>query len=654
VRIIANRIPFFLVCVIIVFLPFFEGGETPLGLFLIHTFTLSAFVLVAVTHSRIWIPRFLIYFVPFLAALLVSTAIAPYKYSAFLQLWDYFVAAIFSVTLFSVLKESENERGFFVMIAFLAGSTVLLASVLASPLLLHFRIRGSFVNPIDFASYALLLVLFGLFQFERESDPRMKRMIAFIIVLVSICIILSASRSVFLAGGIFIGLYLWRRKPGKVMFTVMTLTLLVGAGVLLYRFQQQDPFQYYRLRIWKHSLEGILQDPYLGVGLNMLPFHAARFNFPGDDLVGRYAFIAPTADNQYLQILAETGFLGLFTFLVGWLGIYFLLKRFSNHFFVPRCSVLVVSLISLFSLPLENTAILFLFLFLVILPPSLDTADKGSCLSFPAAGRIVLCVLSFLLFSVAVYLPYAAIREFKTALEANDLSAAQKHLSRALLYNPYQPYYRFAFVKRIVESNPPWKPSEWLTLIGPLNESIQLNPLERDFYAYRARIYAILTRLTRGKKYYSQAVSSFQSALDRAPYDVFLRIQLASFLGQWGRLDLAEKEVERAIESEPVYLDARFLMALIRQEKGDHSGARAAFVEAENYYNRYRNFPKLVEPEAGSGRIRAAAGAYRGALSVRAAQRLRNLRQKSYYKALLAIDPGRIEEIRKRIFSREP
>ena len=618
-RIAAGRVPFIVLFIIFLFLPFFEGGETAVGLFLIHTFTLFALLLTAVTHSRIWIPKFLLYFLPFFGALLVSTAIAPYKYSAFLQLWDYSIAGIATILFFSVLKENKDQSAFLIRAFFLASSVALIASVLVSPMGMHTRIKGSIVNPNDFACYTLLMVLYGLFLWETESEPTRKRIVSFTIVLFAVCIALSASRSAFLAGCLFALLYLWRRKPGKTVFVGITLALLFCSGILLYRFHNPDPFQYYRLRIWKHSLEGILNDPYLGVGLNMLPYHAARFNFPGDNLLGRYAFLATTADNQYLQILAETGFLGLFTFLVGWLTIPFLLNKTSKRYLVLRLSIVVVSVIAFFSLPLENTAIQFLFLFLIVLPLSLDSNGKSLLIALHAAGRIALCVLTFVLFSAAVYLPYAADREFKAAIRTTDLRAAQEHLTKAVLYNPYQPYYRFAFIKRAVDSNPLWKPADWLKLIGPLNDSIRLNPLESDFYAYRARIYVILAKQTEEKNYYSQAVSSYQAALDRSPNNVFLRIQFASFLAQWGRMDLAETETQKALEAEPVFLHARFLLARIRAERRDPAGARAVFTEAERYYSRFRN--ARIEPG-------------------------------DLYKArLLSIDPKKIEEIRARVFS---
>ncbi len=616
-RIAAGRIPF--IFILFFFIPFFEGGETPFGLFLIHTFTLSALVLTGITGSRIWIPKFLLYFLPFFGALLVSTAIAPYKYSAFLQLWDYCIAGIAAVVFFSVLKESEDESVFLIRVLFLAAAAALVASVLVSPMGMHTRIKGSFVNPNDFACYTLLMVLYGLFQWETESDPARKRIHSFTMVLLSVCIALSASRSAFLAGCVFALLYLWRRKPGRAAFIGVTLALLFCSGILLYRFYNPDPFQYYRLRIWKHSLEGILNDPYLGVGLNMLQYQAARFNFPGDDLLGRYALVATTADNQYLQILAETGFLGLFTFLVGWLAIPFLHNKTSKRYLVLRLSIVVVSVISFFSQPLENTAIQFLFLLLIVLPLSLDPDGKGFLIRLQAAGRIALCVLTFVLFCVGVYLPYAADREYKAAIRSGDSREAQEHLTKAVLYNPYQPYYRFAFVKRAVDSNPSWKQADWLKLIGPLNDSIRLNPLESEFYAYRARIYVILAKQTGDKNYYSQAVSSYQAALDRSPNNVFLRAQFASFLAQWGRMDLAETEIQKALEAEPVFLNARFLLALIRAERGDSAGARAMFAEAEKFYSSYKN----VRTEPGD----------------------------LYRARLLAMDPKRIEEIRSRIFS---
>ncbi len=568
--------------------PFFEGGESPAGLLIFHSLTLALLTLITLQYSRLWIPRFLLYFLPFLGSVCISALVAPYKYAALLQFWDYICAGLFTVFILSTLKEAGTELDSFTFYAFLLGATSTLISVFGGEPKL--RISGSFTNPNDFGAFSLLLLILGLFQFEHETDTRKKILISLLILALSVCMALASSRSVFLAGGIFVAMYFWKRRPGRALAAGIAAVLILCIGLLVFRFWNfTDPFQYYRLKIWKHSLQGIVKDPYLGIGLNMLPYQASKYNFPADLELGRYARVARTADNQYFQILAETGFLGLFTFVIGWIALFFALRRVPDRLLHFRYSFLTISIIGLFSLPLNNTSVLFLFLFLVLFPISVDPASRSICISFKAWSRIAVAVILFLFFAFCVYFPFKADHEFKLAMESTDIRTTQAHLKKAVHYNPFQPYFRFAYIKRIVEAKPEMEPGQWKNLIGSLNDSIRLNPLESDFYLYRAKIFRTLFERTADPAYSLAAISDYQAALDKSPYNVLVRGEFALFLSRTERLDAAESELSTAISMEPAYLGARYLLAEIQFRKGNLEEARKSLKDAEMYYHRYKN-----------------------------------------------------------------
>lgn len=537
----------------------------------------------------------MLYFLPFLGSICVSALVAPYKYAAFLQFWDYICAGLFTVFIFSALKEAKTELDSFLFYAFLVGSVSTLISVFAGEPRL--RISGSFANPNDFGAFSLLLMILGLFQFEHETDTRKKILISLLMIALSVCMALASSRSVFLAGGVFVAIYLWKRRPGRALAAGITAVLILCVALLVFRFWNlTDPFQYYRLKIWKHSLQGIVQDPYLGIGLNMLPYQASQYNFPADLELGRYARVAKTADNQYFQILAESGFLGLFTFIIGWIALFFALRRVPDRFLHFRYSFLTISIIGLFSLPLNNTSVLFLFLFLVLFPISVDPNSRPICITFKAWSRIAVAVILFLLFAFCVYFPFKADHEFKLAMKSTDIRTAEAHLQQAIHYNPYQPYFRFAFIKRVVEAKPEMEPGQWKNLVEAVNDSIRLNPLESDFYLYRAKMYRTLFDRTGDPAYFLAAISDYQATLDKSPYNVLVRGEFALFLSRTERLDAAESELSTAISMEPAYLGARYLLAEIQFRKGNLEAARKSLKDAEMYYHRYQNV-KVREKE---------------------------------------------------------
>ena len=86
---VARLLPILAILSAFAIFPFFEGGETPLGLFLVHSVILLSLALIVLDGSSLWIPPFLPYFLPFLLATIASSIVAPYRYAASLQLWDY-------------------------------------------------------------------------------------------------------------------------------------------------------------------------------------------------------------------------------------------------------------------------------------------------------------------------------------------------------------------------------------------------------------------------------------------------------------------------------------------------------------------------------------------------------------------------------------
>lgn len=583
-----KNLSFYTILVFFALFPFFEGGESAVGLFVFHCLVFIAFFLVIFVFSRFWIPRFLLYFLPFILALCASTAIAPYKYAAVLLLWDYVIAGIYAIVLFSMLHENRERLGRLTFLAFLICSAGILISLFLKTQ--HYRVTGTFVNPNDFATLALLMMILGLFQFEYESARNHKILIAVLLILLSICMSLAASRSVFVAALVFFVLYIWNRRPGKALTIGILIALLVGISLIYFRFSYfSDPYQYVRLKIWKHSLKGVLDDPYLGIGLNMLPYRAAKLNFPAEGEIGRYSRIAKSADNQYFQILAETGFLGFLTFLVGWIVFYFALRRTPSRFYCFRYCFIAVSIVALFSLPLNNTSVLFLFLFLTLFAISLDPNAKPICISLHAVRKIAWGTVAAILFTFLVLFPFMADREFKTAMSSTDRITGERHLQKAIQYNPYQPYYRFLPISKVITSQS-LTTQQWLSVLDILNVAIRLNPLESDFPAYKAKVYRILFKKNGDPSDFQAAVISYQSAIGLSPYNVFLRAEYAFFLTQSGQLEPAINELSKMIEIEPAFLNARYLLARTQYQLGDKENAQKSLADAEKYYERYKNY----------------------------------------------------------------
>ena len=575
------------VFIVFVLLPFFEGGETSSGLFLFHTSTLLALAVAAFTYSRLHIPRFLFFFVPFFLALLISTFLSAYKYAAFLKLWDYVMGGLWAILVCGLIRENKDQWESSLIWLFCAGA---ISSVFAIVLFNRGtlgRVSASFLNPNEFATLALMMLCLGMFLLEQEINPRRKTLIAVLSGLILLSIGLSLSRGIFLASLCVAFAAFLKRKPGKTVKAVLILLIVISGALVAIRLKYyDDPLKYERWKIWKSSLRGISEDPYLGIGFGMLEYRARMFNFPAESELARYGRIARSADSLYVEILAETGFLGLLSFLFGWIFLFLRLRKTSDRYFYLRLAWLIISIVSLFSVPLQNTSVLFFFLFLVVIP---FAHEESSVFMLPLkrTGRVLIPVVCFLLFVAGSYLPFQSDREFYRAVQSKDLYQADAHLNNAIRYNPYQPYYRFYFIRKIVDSKPDLNASQWSNIISLIDQSIRLNPLEYEFHLYKGRVYRRLMEKEANLPYYSASILSYQTALDFNPYNVFLRLEFASFLSQLKRYDLAENEARKAIETEPVFLNARLLLTNVLLSEKKFDEARKEYAAFHDYRKRY-------------------------------------------------------------------
>ena len=569
--------------------PFFEGGKTSTGLFYFHTITFFGLAAAAFFYSRVWVPRFLVNFCPFLIVLMIGTVISPYKYAAFLKLWDFLAAGFWAILLCTLIREEKKTFDSYSVYVFFVGAISTIVAILVYYPANPGRVSASFLNPNEYATFGLMLLCFGIFCYEQTFTRQRKILLAILLSLLLLSVALSFSRGIFIASLSVAIIALFQRKPGRTV-KIFLISLLVISGLLValrFRFQD-DPLKYHRWKIWKSSLKGISTDPYFGVGLGMLEYRSRIFNFPTDSEVGRYGRIARSADSQYVEVLAETGFLGLLSFLFGWFSLYFSLRKTSMRFFYTRLAWLIITLTCLFSVPLENTSVLYLLVFLLVFSLS-ETEKEFRLVSFERSARILVPIGCFLLYVFAVLLPFQADKEFYRALRSSTLQEADNHLANAVRFNPFQPYYKFVFIRRIVDARPPWDTQKWLNVLQLIDEAIQLNPLEYEFYLYRARAYRLLLEKDPNLLYYSSAVSSFQTALDYNPHNVFLRLEYASFLYRLNRQGLAEMEVRKTLESEPAFLNARLFLVEVLLSGKNSEEARKEYSAFLNYNRRFRN-----------------------------------------------------------------
>lgn len=181
------------------------------------------------------------------------------------------------------------------------------------------RINATFVSANDYGSYLVAVIPFSLACFfNKVNFSRISRfLILSLFILLFSCLLLTVSRGAwfaFIASVTFMSI--WFLPLGIFMLALLIMIFFTKRfyhpylkehlNNLIGFFSSVDSD---RSQIWQAGWKMFTYKPWLGLGLGTFMFNFARFVNAG------YPWTTPYAHNCYLQITAETGAIGLLSFL---------------------------------------------------------------------------------------------------------------------------------------------------------------------------------------------------------------------------------------------------------------------------------------------------------------------------------------------------
>jgi tetratricopeptide (TPR) repeat protein len=179
----------------------------------------------------------------------------------------------------------------------------------------------------------------------------------------------------------------------------------------------------------------------------------------------------------------------------------------------------------------------------------------------------------------AVMLQY--LKGEQEALKGEQFVEAAKDFETAL---------RFAPGDRLDESRAKFCRGRALTFdkqysqaIPLIEQAIRLDPT--GAYAYNALGIAYLEQVTRDIRYYRYAADAFQDAINRAPYWVYPRHNLALALTQRGEFQRAAAAYRAAMDLGPYYSYLPYNLALLYQQIADFPAAKTYYGKARQVAN---------------------------------------------------------------------
>ena len=195
--------------------------------------------------------------------------------------------------------------------------------ILHYPFLMYKRITGPYQNPTDLATY-LMVIIPLLFSASIIPARRLRSRLVLWLPLIPMLICLNRTDSVgaWLALGValIVGMAVFCSPVRRASGLMLLLGIIVVAGLGLsqanrvrYLLSASDVGRIDRLFMWQAAAKMIRDRPVLGHGVNTFMANYVAY-WVGGERQPRYAH------NCYLQVAAETGLLGLISFLgVLWL-----------------------------------------------------------------------------------------------------------------------------------------------------------------------------------------------------------------------------------------------------------------------------------------------------------------------------------------------
>lgn len=434
------------------------------------------------------------------------------------------------------------------------------------PVPVRFKMTGGFYNPGVFANFIATIFAFSLsiLSLAKDHDIRMKLFSWLVCVTAVVVLALSNARSAWIGAGVS-AVYVFSHNPwiadvtGRLLirvnrgllFVLLALTVIMSA-YLLYQFKKESADG--RLFIWKICLQMPAEKPVFGhgSGLNGFPkaFNEAQRSYfarnPNDITNGLLADDGKYAFNEYLQIVIESGIigLGLFTWVV-FLGLRVGCGDRSDKFAEPvlriacKAGAIATLTCGLFSYPLRNTIHQSLFfIFIAYLSSGLRSYSNP----FFSNGIIRKTILTLLVAWAASILVY----QF-----------------------------------RVMNYSYKWKEAYIQYRNGNVDSSLKrydaIQPFFRDYFLFMFNFGGVF--YVNGQ--YDKAMRAFEHASElNASYDVLLN--LGGCYESVGWLEKAEGCYIRAADSIPHKLTARYRLFRLYLRTNQTEKAKHAAVRVQN------------------------------------------------------------------------
>lgn len=339
--------------------------------------------------------------------------------------------------------------------------------------------------------------------------------------------------------------------------------------------------------VWKGALQIWLHYPIFGTGVETFAYSYYLYRPAEHNLTSEWDFIYNKAHNEYLNLAANSGTVGLLTYLVLIsFSIYqmFISTKYQqpNHKKIQNDNLRFAILAGYISLLVTNffgfsvvPTQLELFLFpAMAIALEFNEEEKSRSKKPDGTQKIIIVLaiiaLSYSLFAIAKY--WYADYLYATGKGYNSLGkpdVATKYLTQAISLEPNQPFYHgelaTSYASLTLAFNQQKLPDQATRLsnmaIGEINKAISLSPANVNFKRSEFGIYIMFSTIN--PNYLISARDTLLSAIAQAPTDAKLYYNMGLTYARIGQTDLALETLKKTIDLKANYKEARLAYAIL-------------------------------------------------------------------------------------------
>lgn len=322
--------------------------------------------------------------------------------------------------------------------------------------------------------------------------------------------------------------------------------------------------------VWQGALELIKDHPILGTGPETFAYTYYWTRPVAHNQTSEWDFLYNKAHNEYLNIGATSGILGLLAYLAWHATI--LLASLTN---IPKSkkvkhdaddtlrSYLPVLGASLVGFTVTNffgfsvIPVYFLMLILTVIPITLAKSDFDAQAFHPTPIEVIILLLP-LIYITNLFIADVNYAKGKQYLDANQIPTAIKYLSKATTARPGLDLYHATLSEAYAASGQEENALKHIEI----NKS--LNPYHLNYFKSRAKSYLTLASLD--SNYHNQAVLELERSRELAPTDPKLAYNLALVYTRVDQIDLAEQQLLDAITLKPNYPEPYYALTLLYEQ----------------------------------------------------------------------------------------